>query len=272
MDQVLKNVRNWGGDLNKTGSAIRDFISHVGQERRWRAYDNRQELMKRYFAMFPNYHKDLAAFCKKKVFHDSVLYVSKLEKDKRRAVCRHCEKSFKVKQEVKPGGSGVCPKCSWPVNVRADWTKAEVTHKAKICIACKVEGQLLLRYVDVDRTIYLDRKKPKYRFYDYFKTLFLVSKGKDTEYAYAWCQAPYQGYDWRRLCNGSECLSESYVYTPTCGRCSGRNILQRGLTGEPCGTAPPDFLPAAVGESQKHTPDRVPDETGAPGSGCGLYP
>lgn len=29
VDKVLKNVRSWGGNLNKTGSAIRDFICHV---------------------------------------------------------------------------------------------------------------------------------------------------------------------------------------------------------------------------------------------------
>ena len=235
VDKVLKNVRNWGGDLNKTGSAIRDFIYHVNQERRWRAEDNRQALMKRHFAMFPDYPKDLAAFCEESVFHESVLYVSKLEKGKRRAVCRHCGKSFKVAREVKSGGSGVCPKCGWPVNVWADWVKAEVTHKAKICIAYQVEGQLLLRYTDVERKIYPDRKKPEYRFYDCFKTLFLASKGKGTEYAYAWCQAPYQGYDWRRLRNGSECLSESYVYTPNLREVFGEKYynvdLQAGLAG-----------------------------------------
>ncbi|MEY8311759.1 PcfJ domain-containing protein [Oscillospiraceae bacterium 42-9] len=235
VDKVLKNVRNWGSDLNKTGSAIRDFIYHVNQKRRWRTEDNRQALMKTHFAMFPEYPTDLAAFCEESVFHESVLYVSKLEKSKRRAVCRHCGKSFKVAREVKPGGSGVCPKCGWPVNVRAGWVKAEVTHKAKVCIACKVEGQLLLRYVDVERTIYPDRKKPEYRFYDYFKTLFLVSKGKGAEYAYAWCQAPYQCYDWRRLRNGSECLSESYVYTLNLREVFGERYynvdLQAGLAG-----------------------------------------
>lgn len=235
VDKVLKNVRNWGGELNKTGSAIRDFICHVNQERRWRAEDNRQALMERHFGMFPDCPAGLAAFCEEKVFHESVLYVSKLEKGKRWAVCRHCGKSFNVARDVKPGCSGVCPKCGWPVNIRADWVKAEVTHKAKICIAYKVEGHLLLRYADVERTIYPDHKKPEYRFYDYFKTLFLVSKGKGIEYAYAWCQAPYQGYDWRRLRNGSECLGESYVYTPNLREVFGEKYynmdLQAGLAG-----------------------------------------
>ncbi len=134
---------------------------------------------------------------------------------------------------MKPGGSGVCPKCGCRVNVRADWVKAAVTHKAKICIVHKVEGQLLLRWVDVERTIYPDRKKPDYRFSDFFKTLFLVENGKATEYAYAWCQAPYCGYAWSRLRNGSECYSESYVYTPNLREVFGQEYyhvdLQAGL-------------------------------------------
>lgn len=235
IEKVLKNVRNWGSDQGKTGSAIRDFICHVNQERRWRTYDNRRKLMKAHFAMFPEYPEDLAAFCEENVFHESVLYISKLEKGKRRAVCRHCEKYLEVGGEVKPGGSGACPKCGWPVTYRAQWAKAEVIHKAKICIACKVEGHMLLRYVDVERTIYPDRRTPDYYFSDYFKKLFLVSKGKGTEYAYAWCQAPYQGYDWRRLRNDSECLDESYVYTHNLREVFGENYynvdLQAGLSG-----------------------------------------
>ncbi len=235
VDKVLKNVGNWRSDKGKVGNAIQDFICTVGRERRWRAYDNRRELMKAHFAMFPEYPKDLAAFCEENVFHESVLYVSKLEKSKRRAMCRHCGKSFKVGREIKPGGSGACPKCGWPVNYRAQWGKAEVTHKAKICIACKVEGQLLLRYMDVERTIYPDNKKPAYHFSDDFKTLFLAHRGKATEYAYAWCQAPYQGYAWRRLRNGTESLGDSYVYTPNLREVFGERYynvdLQAGLAG-----------------------------------------
>lgn len=235
VDRVLKNVSTWRSDNGKVGNAVQDFICTVGRERRWRAYDNRQELMKAHFAMFPKYPKDLAAFCEENVFHGSVLYISKLEKGKRRAVCRHCGKSFQVGREVKPGGSGVCPKCGWPVTYRAQWVKAEVTHRAKICIACKVEGQLLLRYTDVERRVYPDDKKPDYHFSDDFKTLFLAHKGKATEYAYAWCQAPYQGYAWRRLRNGSACFDESYVYTPNLREVFGEKYynvnLQAGLEG-----------------------------------------
>ncbi len=233
VERVLKQGTSWWGDTFKVSSSIDCFISGVAREKRNRAWDNKMELMKRHFAIFPEYPKDLGRFCEDHAFPDSVLYVSKIVKGKRRAVCRHCGRSFQVEREVKPGGSGVCPRCGCRVNYRADWVRAAVTHKAKICIACKVEGQLLLRWVDIIRTIYPDQKKPEYRFADYFRTLFLVEKGKPTEYAYAWCQAPYCGFDWSRLRNGSECYSESYVYTPNLREVFGQEYyhvdLQAGL-------------------------------------------
>ena len=222
---------------------IQMFIYRVNQERRDRARERKRALQKAHFAMFPKYPADLAAFCEDRVFQSSVLYVSKLKKTlangqvsgKRRAVCRHCGKSFQVGREVKPGGSGICPKCGHPVIYRAGWLEKEVTHKVKICIAYKVDGQLLLRYVDVERIIYPDRKEPQYRFSDCFKTLFLTVNGKPIEYAYAWCQAPYCGYDWRRLRCGTECLGDSYVYTSNLREVFGERYynvdLQAGLVG-----------------------------------------
>ncbi len=227
----------------KIGCAIQMFIYRVNQERRDRARERKRALQKAHFAMFPEYPADLAAFCEDRVFQSSVLYVSKLKKTlangqvsgERRAVCRHCGKSFQAGREVKPGGSGICPKCGHPVIYRAGWLEKEVTHKVKICIAYKVDGQLLLRYVDVERIIYPDRKEPQYRFSDCFKTLFLTVNGKPIEYAYAWCQAPYYGYDWRRLRCGTECLGDSYVYTSNLREVFGERYynvdLQAGLAG-----------------------------------------
>lgn len=205
---------SWCSGSSSLAHCIGNFVSNLNWEKRRRAEERKYQLMKKHFSMFPAYPKDVAKFCENHAFAESVLYVSKLEKGKRQAVCRHCGKSFKVGREIKPGGSGVCPKCGIPVNYRAAWAKSEITHKAKICVAHKVEGQLLLRYTDVRRTIYPDRKKPDYTFSDGFYTLFLTENGRQKEYAYAWCQAPYQGYAWRRLPNGTENLNPTFVYTP----------------------------------------------------------
>lgn len=69
---------------------------------------------------------------------------------------------------------------------RAAWAKGEIRHKVQICIAYKVEGQLLLRYTDVGRNIGSDKKKSDYYFPDIFCTLFLTENGKPKEYAYGW--------------------------------------------------------------------------------------
>lgn len=210
----LHMADGWYSGSSSLARCIGNFVSNLNWKKRCKVEERKFQLMKKHFALFPAYPKDLAKFCENHAFAESVLYVSKLEKGKHQAVCRHCGKGFKVGREVKPGGSGVCPKCGIPVNYRATWAKSEITHKAKICIAYKVEDQLLLRYTDVRRTIYPDRKKPDYTFSDDFYTLFLTENGKPKEYAYAWCQAPYQGYDWRRLPNGTENLKPTFVYTP----------------------------------------------------------
>lgn len=211
------------------------FMYDLAWEKHRRAEDARDRLKQEHFAMFPDYPADLAEFCENHVFQQSVLYVSKLEKGKRKAICRHCGKTFKVGREVKPGGSGHCPKCGATVNYRAQWVEKEVVHKVQICVAYRVDGQLLLRYVDVQRVIFPDQRKPQYHFSDKFKALLLHKNGKLTEYAYAWCQAPYRGYDWHRLHNGTANHNDTFVYTNNLREVFGEKYcnvdLQAGLTG-----------------------------------------
>ncbi len=230
---VLHTQDRYYSEHQKVSETISHFISNIGWEKRCRAWDAKERLKKEHFAMFPDYPADLASFCEKHLFQQSVVYVSKLVKGQRQAQCRHCGKSFQVGREIKPGTEGFCPACGRPVSYRAEWVAKEVTHRARVCIAHRVEGKLLLRYVDVDRTIYPNRPAPEYYFSDYFKTLFLTSRGKPTEYVYAWCQAPYQGYDWRRLPNDTGNLDSTYVYTSNLREVFGGNFcyvdLQAGL-------------------------------------------
>ncbi|MEY8575980.1 PcfJ domain-containing protein [Oscillospiraceae bacterium 21-37] len=235
---VRENLRlsdGWYSSSSSLAHCIGNYISNLNWEKRRRAEERKYQLMKKHFAMFPAYPKDLAEFCENHVFAESVLYVSKLEKGKRQAVCRHCGKSFKAGREIKPGGSGPCPKCGIPVKYRAAWAKGEIRHKAQICIAYKVEGQLLLRYTDVERIIGSGKKKPDYYFSDCFYTLFLTENGKPKEYAYAWGLALYRGYSWRRLPDATENLNQTFVYTPNLHQVFGEKYynvdLQDALTG-----------------------------------------
>ena len=89
VEEVLGRVADWRGDNSKIGCAIQMFIYRVNQERRDRARERKRALQKAHFAMFPEYPADLAAFCEENVFHESVLYVSKLG-----AVCFKAEKDI----------------------------------------------------------------------------------------------------------------------------------------------------------------------------------
>lgn len=99
----------WYSGSSSLAHCIGNYISNLNWEKRCKSEERKYQLMKKHFAVFPAYPKDLAKFCENYVFGESVLYVSKLEKGKRQAVCRHCGKSFKVGRELKPGGSGICP-------------------------------------------------------------------------------------------------------------------------------------------------------------------
>lgn len=233
---ALRIQNNYYSEARSIAHAISAFITDIGWQKRQRAWETKARLMKQHFAMFPEYPADLAAFCEEHVFSTSAIYISKLEKGTRHAECRHCGDHFTVGREAKPGGTGTCPQCGKPVIYRAKWSTTSHRDKAKICIAYKVDGQLLLRYTDVERTFYPDQDKPTYHFSDCFKTLFLAEKGKQTEYAYWWGSGPYcYGADWRRLPNGSGKYDPTYVYTNNLRDVFGPTYcnvdLQAGLSG-----------------------------------------
>lgn len=110
-----------------------------------------------------------------------------------------------------------------------------ITGKAKICVAQKVDGQLLLRYVNVIRTITADDVKPDYEFSDYFLNIFPSGTLNGKCYAYYWRKWPYYMRGWKRLHNGAECFGATYVYSENLhevfGESYGNVDLQVGLEG-----------------------------------------
>jgi len=65
------------------------------------------------------------------------------------------------------------------------WIKSTILDKANICIATKVDGQLLLRWACVYREYFAGNPKSKYEFGDYFYNLHLDSSKGPTIYSYA---------------------------------------------------------------------------------------
>lgn len=163
--------------------------------------------------MLPAYPANLDKFCENHVFHRSIVYLSKLEKGKRRGHCMHCGKRFCLDRSAKPGSGGVCPKCGFPIRFRGEWATKPIVERAKICIPFRVDGQLLLRYTDVRRTISPGEKEPEYDYSDFFLNITVGKNDRQKIYAYWWRKYPWYWRGWSRLRNGSACFSDTYVYT-----------------------------------------------------------
>ncbi len=216
-------------------NTVCSFISDIAWEKKRKTWEAKMTLMEKHLAMLPKYPADLEKYCEYNVFTDSVVYISKLEKGKRWGSCRHCGKCFPLDRSTKTGSVGVCPKCGTPVLFRGQWVKGEITHKAKICIAQKAKGQLILRYVDIVRTISADSVRPDYEFSDYFLNIYPAGTPSGKCYAYYYYWWPYYVRGWSRLKNGEECYDTTHVYTRNLRRVFGSQYcnvdLAAGLKG-----------------------------------------
>lgn len=210
-------------------SMVCSFISDKAWEKKRKKWEAKMALMEKHLAMLSRYPADLGKFCEANVFTDSVVYITKLDKGKRWGHCRHCGKYFPLDRTTKTDSYGVCPKCGIPVLFRGQWVKGEITRKAKICIAQKVKGQLILRYVNVVRTISADSVIPDYEFSDYFLNIFPDGTPSGKCYAYCYRRWPYYVSGWNRMRNNSECYDETYVYTKNLRRIFGNRYCNVDL-------------------------------------------
>ncbi len=199
--------------LYKVAECVGEFIARWHKQKKDKALDAKYRLMEQHLDMFPAYPDDLDEFCESHVFHRSIVYLTKLEKGKRWCRCMHCGRLFRLDCSVKPGSEGVCPKCGFPVKFRGEWAAKPIVDKAKICIPSRVDGQLLLRYTDVRRTISPGERTPEYDYSDFFLNITVEKDDRQTIYAYWWRKYPWYWSGWSRLRNGSECFSDTYVYT-----------------------------------------------------------
>lgn len=177
--------------LAQVGACVEAFITRWHKQKKDKALDAKYRLMEHHLDMLPAFPADLAEFCENHVFHKSIVYLSKLEKGKRWGRCMHCGRRFRLDRSVKPGSEGVCPKCGFPVKFRGEWAAKPIVDKAKICIPSRVDGQLLLRYTDVRRTISPGERTPEYDYSDFFLNITVDKNGRQKTYAYYWRRYPY---------------------------------------------------------------------------------
>lgn len=211
--EFLKKGQTGWRYLNGILSEMDDFVRGIYQRKQIKYMQNKYSLMDSHFKMFPDYPDDLEEYCDAKVFRDTYIFISKIQKDKREALCGNCGSRFEVDRSVRPGKWGHCPKCNMPGKYRGDWVGGE-TKKAmgKICIAHKVDDQLIMRWIKIKRCFAGTEKR--YEFEDYYLNLYLKTPKGNIIYAYQYKSVMgYGGKDWCRQKNGLVNHEKTFVYT-----------------------------------------------------------
>lgn len=207
--------------------AMEQFATSINSKRSRQAAERKYALMKDHFNMFPEYPEDLEEYCENNVFNHTYIFVSKIIKSNRQAVCGHCGHKFQTDKSNKPGRKGSCPKCSMNGIFKGDWTRGKFEEKADICIAQKKDNQLLLRWTKVTRK-YIDCKY-NYEFEDFYRNLYLKTDKGNTIYAYQYQVIMSYGWDWYRKRNDSAYYGQSYVYINNLRRVFGKTYYHVDL-------------------------------------------
>lgn len=199
-------------------------------------YRNRREaakllLQKEHFAMFPALPKDLREYCEEHVFdHGYIFFSAQDKRGKRDGFCSRCGKHFGVEPGIRSGRMAFCPKCGKPVRYRAAWIKSDIVDSDKLCVTANVDGQLLIRWMNVERYFRWPDFKMTYSFDDYAYNLHLNTKQGPKTYFYKWLKGPFcYGYGWYRGKIGDYCYDKSYVYTPNLDAVFGSNYYHCDL-------------------------------------------
>lgn len=202
---------------------IDDFIEQINQNKYGRVRETREVLQKAHFEMYPAFPEGLPDFCERVIFNNrTYIFISKKHEARRckhgtiggyrDVVCGHCGKKYRIEQNVRPGQHGQCVKCGAHGTYRGNWPQvSNFTDKGKICIAHRVDGQLILRWAEVFREF--KGGKANYQFVDYCYNLHLLVKNRPILYAYKYQPVMGWGYDWTRKRNGDANYEKTFVYT-----------------------------------------------------------
>jgi hypothetical protein len=209
--KILKSGQKTWYYLNGIKDEMDAFVSGIYERKQEKAMERKYGKMEEHFKMFPDYPVDLAEYCETEVFGFTYIFLSKIQKGEREAVCGHCGHKFTVTKEEKPGGKGICPICKMQGKYRGQWSNGTYKDKGKICITHNVGNQLLIRWTNVTR-MFIGQVK-KYDFDDYYRNLYLKTQKGPIIYAYDCKPQMYVGrYCWFRQKNGAVHYGKSFVY------------------------------------------------------------
>ena len=196
---------------NSLLSIVDEFITDQRYERREKATARKEDLRKAHFAMYPPLPDNLTSYCENHLF-TPYIFISALDKKGRRhSRCSHCNAEFEAPKSVRSGQPTSCPVCGRSAVYRATWIKTPIEDKSKICIAAKVDGQILLRWTNVARCFSHPYSQANYYFDDYAYNLHLHG-GKTYFYKWMICGYFYGQWDWYRHV-GALCDDTAAVYT-----------------------------------------------------------
>lgn len=192
-----------------TISLVDDFVSSLNYDERAKKQHNSAELMKRHFAMYPKRPEDLPEYCDNHVFSTGYLFFSKKGEDgSRKARCGVCGHEFTPEPHVHHNLRGHCPACGRLSIYKAEWIRKSCHQESTICIAERVEGNLLLRWTRVARMYHWPKFEKQYLFMDMGYNLYLPGKTKTVLYSYG-----HGNWGWSRNRNDTVCRAKSFVYT-----------------------------------------------------------
>ena len=193
-------------------SLVDGFISQQRWDRRQKVIDRKEYLRKAHFAMYPPLPGNLESYCETHLFTPYIFIFSLDKKGHRHGRCSGCGAEFEAPKDARSGQHTSCPVCGRSAVYRATWIKSDIENKAKICIAAKVDGQILLRWVNAERHFSHPDFRAKYYFEDYAYNLYLHG-GKTYFYKWQICGMYYGQWDWYRGAIGDLCYDTAAVYT-----------------------------------------------------------
>lgn len=191
---------------------LNGFCEAKNGERQQKKWDAEADLFRRMMALFPAYPTDLYQWCEgKRLFGEEYLFIGKLEKGKRTAVCSACGKRYTV-SGVKHREKTVCRRCKREVTAIGEWYDLQLTARTEVTMCHKTPAnELLIRTAKVERRFSKGQKR--YETWDVCRVIYTKNHyGEPTIYSYALRPKMYCGLDWVRSRNNDPYIYRAWVY------------------------------------------------------------
>lgn len=220
----------WYGDFYSTTEGNKLAAEFLGTQHKWRTdligllddlvsdhnYDKKRKyesgveaLKKLHYSMYPKLPDNLQDWCDEHLFQGGYIFFTKKNaQGVRKARCGVCGHEFEPAPNVKHNQHGRCPKCGRYSVYKADWIRKMVADTKPLCIAERVDGNLLIRWMNVCRAFGMDGFKKSYSFTDTNYNLHMSTSKGITIYSYR-----RYAYGGDRRKNGDYCSCKSMVYT-----------------------------------------------------------